>query len=327
MASRKLSLGIQSFEKLRVNGFVYVDKTSYISTLAEGWNPHFLGRPRRFGKSLFLSTLKAYFEGRRDLFEAIAGQPQLAIARQETEWKTYPVIYIDLNKGQYDTLDGLYRALDVNLRGAEEVWGNDPRDTTPELRLLGLIQRAAKSGQKVVVLIDEYDKPLTDSLSDPDLNQRFRTVLRAFYGILKSADEYLRFVFLTGVTRFSDLTLFSGLNQVRDISMAKDYTGICGLTARELQACFQPELKALAAELKMSDEAVWAEMKRQYDGYHFCNGSEGVFNPYSVLTSFVERRFTHETRAICCPTALVGKSCSRWARCLTQRPGRWVAGR
>jgi hypothetical protein len=146
----------------------------------------------------------------------------------------------------------------------------------------------------VVVLIDEYDKPLTDSLSDPDLNQRFRTVLRAFYGMLKSADKYLRFVFMTGVTRFSEMGLFSGLNQVRDISMSKDYAGICGLTANELQACFQPELKALAAESLMSDEAVWAEMKRQYDGYHFCGGSEGVFNPYSVLTTFAERIFTHE---------------------------------
>jgi hypothetical protein len=243
---------------------------------------------------LFLSTLRAYFEGKRELFEEIAGQPQLAIARLETEWKHHPVILLDLNKGMYDTLEGLYSGLDVNLRVAEAVWGKDPLDTTPEQRLMGLIRRAAEGGEKVVVLIDEYDKPLTDSLSDPDLNRQFRTVLRAFYGILKSMDEYLRFVFITGVTRFSELTLFSGFNQVRDISMSEDYTGICGMTANELQAYFQPELKALAVRLKMSDEAVWAEMERQYDGYHFCDESEGVFNPYSVLTSFAERRFTHE---------------------------------
>jgi hypothetical protein len=249
--------------------------------------------------------LKAYFEGQRDLFEAIAGQPQLAIARQEVEWKQYPVLYIDLNIGMYDTLEGLYSALDANLRDAEEVWGNDPQATTPELRLRGLIRRAsAQTSKQVVVLIDEYDKPLTDSLTNPDLNQRFRTVLRAFYGIFKSTDEYLRFVFMTGVTRFSELSLFSGLNQVRDISMEQDYAGICGMTANELQACFQPELKALAARYKMSDEEVWARMKREYDGYHFCEESEGVFNPYSVLNTFAKRKFTHEWSRTGTPTFL-----------------------
>jgi hypothetical protein len=286
---------MQDFEDIRTSGYIYVDKTEYVAKLAEQGKPYFLGRPRRFGKRLFLSTLQAYFEGRRDLFEAMAGQPQLAIARQETEWKQHPVISIDLNIGMYDTIEGLYRALDANLMDAEAVWGKDPQSTTPERRLRGLIRRASKeTNEQVVVLIDEYDKPLTDSLSDPDLNQQFRTVLRAFYGIFKSTDEYLRLVFMTGITRFSELTLFSGLNQVRDISMGKSYTGICGLTAAELQAYFQPELKALAAEFLMSDEAVWARMKLEYDGYHFCEESEGMFNPYSVLTSFVERKFTHE---------------------------------
>jgi hypothetical protein len=145
-----------------------------------------------------------------------------------------------------------------------------------------------------VVLIDEYDKPLTDTLTDPDLNQRISTALCAFYRILKSADHYLRFLFMTGVTRFSELGRYSGLNQVWDISMGKDYAGICGMTANELQAYFQPELKALAARCRMSDEEVWARMKQEYDGYHFCKGSEGVFNPYCVLNTFADQRFTHE---------------------------------
>jgi hypothetical protein len=294
---------MQDFEDIRTEGYLYVDKTEYVAKLAEQGKPYFLGRPRRFGKSLFLSTLKASFEGRRDLFEEIAGQPQLAIARQETEWKQYPVIYLDLNIGMYDTLEGLYSALDANLRDAEKVWGKDPQDATPERRLWGLIRRASKqSGERAVILIDEYDKPLTDTLTNPDLNQRISTALCAFYGILKSADHYLRFLLMTGVTRFSQLGRYSGLNQVWDISTGKDFAGICGMTANELQVYFQPELKALAAEFQMSDEEVWARMKQEYDGYHFCGGSEGVFNPYSVLTTFDERIFTHEWSRTGSPT-------------------------
>jgi hypothetical protein len=157
---------------------------------------------------------------------------------------------------------------------AEEVWGKDPQATTPERRLMGIIRRAAEqSGEKVVVLVDEYDKPLTDTLTDLDLNQRFRPILRAFYGILKSADQYLRFVFMTGVTRFSQLSLFSSLNQVRDISMEKDYAGICGMTVRELRTYFQPELRALAKGVRMSVKETWAELERCFNGYHFAQNS------------------------------------------------------
>jgi hypothetical protein len=199
----------------------------------------------------------------------------------------------------------LYRGLDVNLRLAEDAWGKDPQDTTPEMRLWGLIRRAAEqSGEKLVVLIDEYDKPLTDSLTDIGLNKQFRTVLRAFYGILKSADEHLRFVFMTGVTRFSELSLFSGMNQVRDISMVEDFAGICGLTAAELQAYFQPELKAMAAKFKMSDAELWAKMERQYDGYHFHYDSVGVFNPSSVLNALADREFSHAWSRTGTPTFL-----------------------
>jgi hypothetical protein len=203
------------------------------------------------------------------------GQPQLAIARQEKEWKQYPVIYIDLNQGIYNSWEGFIYALQDNLELLEATYGIVPPEKDREANVefsipsrLGRIIRTAseQSGEKVVVLVDEYDKPLTDTLNDLDLNQRFRLILRAFYGMLKSADKYLRFAFMTGVTRFSELGLFSGFNQVRDISMEKVYAGSCGITANEMQAYFQPELKALAAEFQMSDEEVWAKMEREYDG-------------------------------------------------------------
>jgi hypothetical protein len=308
MEVRKLPIGMQNFEDIRTSGHIYVDKTEYIAKLAKQGMPYFLGRPRRFGKSLFLSTLKAYFEGKRDLFEEIAGQPRLAIATLEKEWEKYPVIYIDLNIGLYDSLEGLYKGLDANLRDMEEIWGDkNPQDTTLELRLKGLIQRASKeSHERVVVLVDEYDKPLTDTLSSSDLelNQQYRAILRAFYGVFKSADAYLRFVFMTGVTRFSQLSLFSGLNQVRDISMEQDYAGICGITANELQAYFQPELRALARGEKLSDEESWAELERCFNGYHFARDSEGVYNPFSLLNTLVKREFTYEWSRTGNPTFL-----------------------
>jgi hypothetical protein len=302
MVIGKLPIGIQDVEKLRVNGFAYVDKTSYVYQLAQERHPYFLGRPRRFGKSLFLSTLRAYFEGKRELFEEIAGQPQLAIARLETEWKQYPVIYLDLNQGVYNSWEGFICALRNNLEQLETRYDIvvPEKDREAEehfflFRFLHIIRAAAQqSGERVVVLIDEYDKPVTDTLTDPDLNQRISIVLRAFYGILKSAGQYLHFLLMTGVTRFSELGRYSGLNQIRDISTDKGYAGICGMTANELQAYFQPELKALAAQCKMSDEEVWAKMEWEYDGYHFCAESEGLFNPWSVLNTFEERKFTHE---------------------------------
>jgi hypothetical protein len=237
------------------------------------------------------------------LFEEIAGQPQLAIARRETEWKKHPVILLDMNRGMYNSWEGFIYALRNNLELLESSWGivlpEKDREADAEfslpLRLDRIIRSAAEqSGEKVVVLIDEYDKPLTDTLNNPDLNQRFRTALRALYGMLKSADEYLRFVFMTGVTRFSELSLFSGFNQVRDISMERNYAGICGITAGELQTCFQPEVLALAKGVEMNTEETWAELECCYDGYHFTRNSEGVYNPFSVLNTFIKQEFTYE---------------------------------
>ncbi|MDR0559519.1 MAG: AAA family ATPase, partial [Prevotellaceae bacterium] len=210
---RKLPIGIQDFEKLRTGNFLYVDKTHYLYDLAESGVPCFLGRPRRFGKSLFLSTLKAYFLGKKELFDG------LAIAELEKEWIEYPVFYLDFNVESYINIESLHSALDTNLNMLEARWGKDTNEKTPSARLLGLIRRAnEQTNRKVVVLVDEYDKPLTGTMDNEKLNDEMREILRGFYGVLKSADAYLRFVFLTGVTKFSKVSVFSELNHLVDIS-------------------------------------------------------------------------------------------------------------
>jgi hypothetical protein len=277
-----------------------VDKTEYVYCLATRGKPYFLGRPRRFGKSLFLSTLKAYFLGKKELFEG------LAIAELEKDWIKYPVIYIDLNVEGYTDVTSLEKALDTNLKNAEKQWGKDETDTTPASRLLGLINRAAEqTGRKVVVLVDEYDKPLVNTLDNQVLNNFFRDRLKGFYGILKSADANLRFVFLTGVTKFSKVSVFSDLNHLLDISMKKQYAGICGISESELTAYFQPEIRALTDELGNTYEATLAELKRYYNGYHFAKKSEGMYNPFSLLNTFDAKDFGNYWFATGTPTFLV----------------------
>jgi hypothetical protein len=300
MTPRKLPIGIQDFEKLRTGGYIYADKTASIYQLASQGAPIFLGRPRRFGKSLLVSTFKAYFEGKRDLFDG------LAIAGLEKEWKKHPVLHLDLTGESYQSLDNLYSRLDSNLRFHEETWGKDAAENAPAARFIGLIRRAyEKTGNRVVVLIDEYDKPLTDTLGNSDLHEKMRENLQGFYSVLKAADQWLRFVFLTGVTKFSKVSVFSTLNQLRDISMSADYAGICGITEPELTSNFQPELESMAEKLKLSYEEVLAEMRKRYNGYHFSEellesstegsalDNEGVFNPFSVLNTLQDKKFSN----------------------------------
>ena len=231
---RKLPIGIQDFEKLRKSNYLYVDKTQYVYQLAQSGNPYFLGRPRRFGKSLFLSTLKAYFEGEKELFEG------LKIAELEKEWTQYPVIYLDFNRESYPNIDFFNKALDTNLSIHEEKWGKVENETTPASRLIGLIRRACKkSGKKVVVLIDEYDKPLISTMNKLKLNEKIREILKGFYGVLKAEDAQLKFVFLTGVTKFSKVSVFSDLNQLTDISLNKQFAEICGISETELLQNFR----------------------------------------------------------------------------------------
>ncbi|GHU95512.1 ATPase AAA [Bacteroidia bacterium] len=298
--NRKLPIGIQDFEGLRTENFLYVDKTAYIYKLAQEGRPYFLGRPRRFGKSLLLSTIKYYFQGRKDLFEG------LAIADLETDWVEYPVFYLDFNVGLYSDKKSLENALDTNLRTIEEQWGRDMEDVDVTARFASVIRRACeKSGKKVVVLVDEYDKPLLGTMDNLNENDDVRKVLKAFYGVLKSSDQYLRFAFLTGVTKFSKVSIFSDLNQLRDISMTEDYAAICGICERELIGNFEPEIQALAEKNNLTVEATLVKLKQRYDGYHFAAQSDGMYNPFSVLNVFASREFRDYWFATGTPTFLV----------------------
>ncbi|GHT61149.1 ATPase AAA [Bacteroidia bacterium] len=278
--TRKLPIGIQSFEKLRTGGYLYVDKTAWVYQMATAAIPYFLSRPRRFGKSLLISTFEAYFEGRKDLFEG------LAISNLETSWEKYPVLHLDLNAEKFDSAESLAAILSRHLKKWEDMYGKDEGKQTLSGRFEEVIRYAyEKTGKGVVVLIDEYDKPMLSAILDEKLSEEYRKTLKAFYGVLKSSDRYLRFVFITGVTKFAQVSVFSDLNQLADISMHHNYTEICGITKSELLETFAPELDAIAHKQNLTfDEAV-DKMTRQYDGYHFAPQSEGLFNPFSVLNT------------------------------------------
>jgi hypothetical protein len=297
---RKLPAGLQDFEKIRTENYVYVDKTRYIHELTMNKAPYFLARPRRFGKSLFLSTLKQYFLGKKDLFEG------LFISEIEKEWVEYPVFYIDFVKEGYISLEHLYSGLDTNLRILEEQWGSDEKEKTPAKRLSGLIRRAKeKTGRNVVILIDEYDRPLTHTLDDEELNQKMREVLKGFYGVIKGADADLHFVFITGVTKFAKVSVFSDMNNLIDISMYDKYSGICGITQAELESDFKPEIQAIANKHGLTHEETLARLKKRYDGYHFSRNGEDIYNTFSLLNIFSELEFGNYWFATGTPTFLV----------------------
>lgn len=298
---RKMPIGIQSFEYIRRNDFVYVDKTALVYRLVTLGKPYFLSRPRRFGKSLLLSTLEAYFLGKRDLFEG------LAVADLETEWAEHAVLHLDLNAERYDSAENLREKLESQLRHWEAMYGTEPDGITYSNRFMGIIRRACeRTGRGVVVLIDEYDKPLLNSFDNPDLQDEFRKLLTAFYSVLKSADQWLRFVFITGVTKFAQMGIFSNLNQLNDISLDADYATLCGLTREEIEATFGPELQLLDETHKQDRAATIARLTKQYDGYHFSRSMmPGVFNPFSVLSVMAKREFENYWFATGTPTFLV----------------------
>ncbi|MCL1942848.1 MAG: ATP-binding protein [Candidatus Azobacteroides sp.] len=299
-SNRKLPIGIQDFEDLRTNGYLYVDKTAYIYQLATTGKPYFLGRPRRFGKSLFLSTLKAYFLGKKELFDG------LAISGLEKKWVKYPVIYIDFNKAVYTDVKTLHVVLDNILQKYEAEWQITNIAERLSVRFDNLIQEMYnKTGCKAVVLVDEYDKPLLGTMDNLEVNDEIRTVLKGFYGVLKSSDAFLRFVFLTGVTKFSKVSVFSDLNQLQDISMKKQYAGICGITQTELIKNFRPEITALAEKQKLTYEETLAELKKHYDGYHFAKESDDIYNPFSVLNTFSDSDFNNYWFETGTPTFLI----------------------
>lgn len=279
-------IGIQSFEKLRALGNVYIDKTEYVYRLTHGsGNAIFLSRPRRFGKSLFVSTLQAYFEGKRELFEG------LAIDALESEWEAYPVLRIDLSMVKARDLNVLQRYLDDAITRLEAQFGVVLPASTLGGRLTNLIIHAhEQTGKKVVVLIDEYDAPLLNVIDDSDALEAFRQVMREFYIPLKGCDEHLRFVFLTGITKFSQLSIFSELNNLRNISMDPQWAAICGIAEEELCGQMGQDIEQLAQRLGVSYEEALARLKKHYDGYHFADPSPDIYNPFSLLNAFAEGR-------------------------------------
>ena len=307
---RKLPVGIQNFEKLRKDGYIYIDKTAFVWNLVQGSNPYFLSRPRRFGKSLFLSTLAAYFLGQKELFKGLyVEQAEEAQAAQEsrTAWETYPLFYLDFNTENYNDSQSMHSILHTHLNRWEKQYGADNAEQTFSSRFKGLIERAYKqTGKQVVILVDEYDKPLLQTMGiNEELNEQYRDMLKAFYSVIKTCDQYIRFAFLTGVTKFSKISIFSDLNNLRDISLEKLYAGVCGITQTELDANFQPEMQGLADEQSLEYPQAVAALKQWYDGYLFHPDGEGMYNPYSVLSAFAKKEIKSYWFSTGTPTFLV----------------------
>ena len=294
---RVLPIGGQDFSDLRRNGFIYVDKTHFVADLVSASKYYFLSRPRRFGKSLFLSTLKAYFEGKKECFEGLYlekwEEAQAAQGGREA-WQQYPVLYLDLNAKNYESRENLENVLDRHLLIWENKYGVKEKRIDLEDRFQSLLRYIYETThQQVIVLVDEYDKPLLLTLEEglEDLNNEYRRILKGFFAVLKSGDPYLRFVFLTGVSRFSKISLFSDLNHLNDISLNRDYSSVCGITDEELKSNFQPEIKALSESEQLTYEETLEKLKQTYDGYLFIDGGEHVYNPFSLLNVFSDRMF------------------------------------
>ena len=284
--SKKFPVGIQSFEDIRANDFFYIDKTDLVYQLATRGKYYFLGRPRRFGKSLLVSTLEAYFQGKKDLFKG------LALEQLETEWKEYPVLHLDLNTQKYDRPEALHNILNTHLCYWEKLYGTNPSETDEGLRFGGIIRRAATTtGRQVVILIDEYDKPLLQALGNEVLAAEYRSTLKAFYGVVKSCDPYIRFALLTGVSKFSKVSVFSDLNNLLDISMDRRYATLCGITEEEIHRTLEPELHQLAEATGLTYEEACDKLREMYDGYHFSRVSPGIYNPFSLLCTFDKMEF------------------------------------
>lgn len=285
--TRKLyPIGIQTFSEIRTNDNLYIDKTAYIYRMANSDGKYFfLSRPRRFGKSLLVSTLLSYFEGRKELFKG------LAIDNLENEWAEYPVLHFDLSGGKHQEEDQLNRYLDFILKDNERRFGVECDAVDANVRLANLIASVyKKTGKQVVVLIDEYDAPLLDVVHQDERLESLRYLMRNFYSPLKQCEPMLRFVFLTGITKFSQLSIFSELNNITNISMDEAYAGICGITKEELLTQMSDDIDRLAEKLSITREVAIQQLKDNYDGYHFTYPSPDIFNPYSLLNCFSKEK-------------------------------------
>ena len=287
MALKLYPIGIQTFERIRKEDKLYIDKTEYIYRMAHTSGTYFfLGRPRRFGKSLLVTTMQSYFEGKKELFKG------LAIEKLEKEWTEYPVLHFDMSGGKHMDKEQLEEYLDYRLQEEEKKWGVTKPVKGANNRLIDLINTAyEKSGKQVVVLIDEYDAPMLDVVHEKEQLDMLRNMMRNFYSPLKYSEAKLRFVFLTGITKFSQVSIFSELNNIINISMNDEYAGICGITKEELLTQMSEDIDELAKSQELTREETIAELKENYDGYHFSAKSRDVYNPFSLLNCFSTREF------------------------------------
>ena len=282
-----LPIGIQDFDSLRKDGYLYIDKTELIYKLIKGGKYYFLSRPRRFGKSLLISTIHAVFEGKRELFDGLA-----IAGKEDMDWVKHPVLHLDLNTEKYDSKESLEGKLNLFISQMERLYGEDPKERSFGTRFEGIIQRAyEKTGQRVVILIDEYDKPMLQTIGNEELQNEYRATLNGFYGALKSMDRYIQFALLTGVTKFGKVSVFSDLNNLCDISMNDQFVTICGMTDAEIRGALFPYVKRMAEANKLTTDECLARLKEYYDGYHFCEDSEGIYNPFSLFNSFADNKF------------------------------------
>ena len=293
-------IGIQTFSEIRNNDFLYIDKTKYIYEITHPGKYVFLSRPRRFGKSLLTSTFDSYFRGCKDLFKG------LAIEKLEKDWTEYPVLHFDLSDIKKGTVEDFEENVNSSLASMEEEFGIANTSDSPGTRLKDLVERIyKKTGKQVVLLFDEYDAPLLTVLHNPERLETMRTELQSFYSPIKKLDPYLRFVFITGITKFSQLSIFPQLNNLNNISMLPQYAAICGITREELVDNFQEGIEALGEENDMTPEQVLAQLERTYDGYHFARKGPGVYNPFSLLSSMTNKDFNNYWFSTGTPTFLV----------------------
>ena len=293
----KYPIGIQNFESLRKDGYIYVDKTALMYQLVDSGRYYFLSRPRRFGKSLLISTLEAYFEGKRELFEG------LAVEKLEKDWVKRPVLHLDLNTQKYDTPESLENILNAALTRWEQIYGSEPSEVGPALRFQGIIRRARElTGHRVAILVDEYDKPMLQAIGNEELQNEFRSTLQAFYGALKTMDGSIKFTLMTGATQLGKMSM---PNNFMDISMDKRYAELCGITEQELRDNFNEDINQLAQAEAMTNNEVYAKLKEYYGGYHFEENSVGIYNPFSLLNTFNLMQFGNYWFEIGTPAYLV----------------------
>ena len=297
---RRYPIGVQTFEKIREDNYIYIDKTALIYDLVKGNAIYFLSRPRRFGKSLLVTTLESYFSGRKELFKG------LAMESLEKDWIEYPVLHFDFSGTKYFSEEDLAEQLDLQVLRYEDIYGKRPEEKSIAGRVHGIINRAyEQTGRKVVFLVDEYDAPLLDSNRNSELQTKLLNMLRSFYSVVKKNDARLKFVFITGISKFSQMSIFSELNSLQNISMKDRYSAICGITVGELATQLRPDVEALAEKNGETYEEACEHLKRMYDGYHFSPECEDIYNPFSLLNAFNDLRYGRYWFSSGTPTFLI----------------------